>query len=53
MDWDNIPRRITVTSFYMDETEIANLNYREYLYWTAEYMAVIILKYIIKRFLTL
>ncbi len=32
-DWNNIPRRITVSSFYMDETEITNSNYREYLYW--------------------
>lgn len=33
IDWDNIPRRVTVSSFYMDETEISNLHYREYLYW--------------------
>jgi sulfatase modifying factor 1 len=32
-DWDNIPRRVTVSSFYMDETEVANVHYREYLYW--------------------
>ncbi len=32
-DWDNIPRRVTVSSFYMDETEISNLAYLEYLYW--------------------
>src|SRR5690349_2159208 len=31
-EWDNIPRRVTVSSFYMDETEIANVHYREYLY---------------------
>ena len=24
-DWDNIPRRLTVSSFYMDETEVANV----------------------------
>ncbi len=35
IDWDNIPRRVTVASFYMDETEIANVHYREYLYWLA------------------
>lgn len=29
----NIPRRITVSSFYMDETEVTNVDYREYLYW--------------------
>jgi len=33
IDWDNIPRRVTVSSFYMDETEISNIHYREYLYW--------------------
>jgi sulfatase modifying factor 1 len=33
MDWNNIPRRMTVSSFYMDETEVANMHYLEYLYW--------------------
>lgn len=32
-DWNNLPRRVTVSSFYMDETEISNIDYREYLYW--------------------
>ena len=32
-DWDNTPRRVTVSSFYIDECEISNLNYREYLNW--------------------
>ncbi len=32
-DWNNIPRRVTVASFYMDETEVRNLDYVEYLYW--------------------
>jgi sulfatase modifying factor 1 len=32
-EWDNVPRRVTLTSFYMDETEIRNVDYREYLYW--------------------
>jgi len=32
-DWNNIPRRVTVSSFYMDETEIRNIDYNEYLYW--------------------
>lgn len=32
-DWNNIPRRITVSSFYMDETEVTNADYREYLQW--------------------
>lgn len=33
-DWNNIPRRVTVSSFYMDETEVTNFSYLEYLYWT-------------------
>jgi gliding motility-associated lipoprotein GldJ len=32
-EWNNIPRRVTVSSFYMDETEVANIDYREYLHW--------------------
>ena len=32
-DWDNIPRRVTVPSYYIDETEVANVDYVEYLYW--------------------
>ena len=32
-DWNNTPRRITVSSFYIDETEVKNVDYREYLYW--------------------
>ena len=32
-DWNSIPRRVTVSSFYMDETEVRNLDYLEYLYW--------------------
>lgn len=32
-DWDNTPRRVTVSSFYLDEFEISNFNYLEYLYW--------------------
>ena len=32
-DWNNVPKRVTVASFYMDETEVSNLDYREYLYW--------------------
>jgi len=32
-EWNNIPRRVTVSSFYMDETEVSNINYREYIYW--------------------
>ncbi len=32
-DWNNVERRVTVSSFYMDETEVRNVDYREYLYW--------------------
>ena len=34
-DWNNLPRRVTVPSFYMDQFEVRNVDYREYLYWTA------------------
>ncbi len=33
--WDNQPRRVTVASFYMDETEVSNQDYRDYLYWVS------------------
>lgn len=32
-EWNNVPRRVTVSSFYMDETEISNSAYKEYLYY--------------------
>jgi gliding motility-associated lipoprotein GldJ len=32
-EWNNIPRRVTVPSFFMDECEVRNVDYREYLYW--------------------
>ena len=28
-------RTVTVSSFYMDETEVANVSYREWIYWMA------------------
>ncbi len=28
-----LPRQVTVSSFYMDETEVTNIDYREYCYW--------------------
>ncbi|MFZ4546969.1 MAG: SUMF1/EgtB/PvdO family nonheme iron enzyme [Bacteroidales bacterium] len=34
-EWNNIPRRVTIPSFYMDETEVSNIDYVEYLYWLA------------------
>ena len=33
-DWNNIPRRVTVSSFYMDETEVKNIDWKEYEFWT-------------------
>ena len=33
LEYNNVPRRVTVSSFYMDETEVSNINYREYLHW--------------------
>lgn len=32
-EWNNVPRRVTVSSFYMDITEVRNVDYREYIYW--------------------
>lgn len=32
-EWNNQPRRVTVPSFYMDECEVCNVDYREYLHW--------------------
>jgi gliding motility-associated lipoprotein GldJ len=32
-DWNNAPARMQVRSFYMDETEVTNLMYIEYLEW--------------------
>ncbi|MBT0606813.1 gliding motility lipoprotein GldJ [Aequorivita echinoideorum] len=32
-DWNNIPNQQHVMSFYMDETEVTNLMYLEYLDW--------------------
>ncbi len=32
-EWDNMPRRVTLGSFYIDEAEVSNLDYQEYIYW--------------------
>jgi gliding motility-associated lipoprotein GldJ len=32
-DWNNAIRRVTVSSFYMDESEVSNIDYRMYLWW--------------------
>ena len=31
-DWNNIPRRVTVSSFYMDETEVSNQDWLDYMH---------------------
>ncbi len=33
-EWNNVERRVTTASFYMDETEISNIDYLGYLFWT-------------------
>ena len=32
-EWNNAPRQVTVSSFYMDQTEVSNLDYLEYIHW--------------------
>lgn len=32
-DWNNTPRRMQVSSFFIGETEVTNYEYREYLTW--------------------
>jgi gliding motility-associated lipoprotein GldJ len=32
-EFNNTPKRVTVNSFFIDRTEVANVHYREYLYW--------------------
>jgi gliding motility-associated lipoprotein GldJ len=32
-DWNNAPRRVTVDSYYIDEVEVSNLDYRAYIHW--------------------
>lgn len=32
-DMNALPRKVTVSSFYIDETEVTNIAYREYIYW--------------------
>ena len=32
-DYTNVPHKVTVASFYMDECEISNIDYLEYLHW--------------------
>ncbi len=33
---DNLKRRVTVASFYIDETEVSNADWLEYLHWIAQ-----------------
>ena len=32
-DWSNEPRKVSVSSFYLDETEVTNFSWTEYLFW--------------------
>lgn len=32
-DWNNISKTVTISSFYIDETEVRNMDYVEYLHW--------------------
>ncbi|MDB5090015.1 MAG: gliding motility lipoprotein GldJ [Mucilaginibacter sp.] len=32
-DYNNVKRRVTIPSFYMDETEVANQDWLDYLHW--------------------
>jgi len=32
-EWNNVPHTVSVSSFYMDETEVTNVAYREFVYW--------------------
>ena len=32
-EWNNTPRRVSVSSFYIDQFEVTNLNWLEYLFW--------------------
>ena len=52
-EWDNIPRKQSVASFYMDETEVRNIDYLEYLFWLKEFMENHIPKFTKKLFHTL
>ena len=31
--WNNLVHTVTVSSFYIDETEVSNFSYREFVYW--------------------
>ncbi|MFT6844921.1 MAG: gliding motility-associated lipoprotein GldJ [Flavobacteriales bacterium] len=33
-EWNNTPRRVSVSSFYIDETEVTNKFWGDYLHWT-------------------
>ncbi len=37
---DNLARRVSVNTFYLDQTEVRNVDYLEYLYWLNRVFAV-------------
>ena len=54
VDHNNVERKVTVPSFYMDETEVTNNHYREYVYWLKGYTLIIkklgLMHYLIRMF---
>jgi len=32
-EWNNYARRVTLDSYYIDETEVTNQHYRDYIFW--------------------
>ena len=36
-DWNNISKTVSVSSFYIDENEVRNVDYVEYLHWIKNY----------------
>ena len=37
---DNLARRVSVNTFYLDQTEVRNIDYLEYLYWLNRVFAI-------------
>jgi gliding motility-associated lipoprotein GldJ len=35
-EWNNSARRVTIDSYYIDETEVTNQHYRDYLFWLSQ-----------------
>ena len=35
-EWNNSPRRVTLDSYFIDETEVTNQQYRDYIFWLSK-----------------